>query len=884
LTLTIQEAITNKELVTIADSEVLRFINKDRNVDEIANDLTRQINNLKKRKASIENRKIIKKLYKDKYNILFVQDYVCVVIDKTKDFDRMNSDKAFFINGVKFKRLLATNGGVKKSIVVYVSENVYNALDKKIDNGRNKDKLFVPAKLEAYRSLACSASIPVSDPKGVLVIKDCETEFTSNVILLDDTQTDYPKMDHIEDYPIKFDENDGYGLISPELSEKWSAELGEDHTIAGFCLRNSFCKGMVFTLNFLDFADNVAHKYIVKDAWGQDVDIRNIDLVITTSMLKLWDSYNSIEHYLACCRENGYTFSVTKTTPKELENERNLNYQFIQSYEFSDEDIDELVQPTVQEIHDALGNDPVKSILFLKGMGLTEDNYSIKDNDIIDALIVEKQMINDPFIRNRIYNMIKKRVNDAKIGVLRTTGNFSIISGDPYSLCQHMFGLKVTGLLKAGEYYSRYWNDRNVDKVVAYRAPMTCHNNIRVLRLVNNEEVNYWYKYMNTVTILNSWDTTCHALNGADKDSDSVLTSNLPVLLRKTVELPAVLCIQKSAQKILVTEEDLIQSNKAGFGDEIGSTTNRITSMIDVASAFDKKSPEYKELQYRIISGQNYQQNAIDKMKGIVCKKMPKEWFDYRAARDSDNKDFNLRILADKKPYFFIYNYPHEMRKYKRYIENSNKNCLMRFGINVDDLIVKEDKTEEQETFLKYYHKRMPVFTNRSTMNRVCWKIEQEFDDIKSTFNDLSFDYTILISNNGYTKKNFDEVKELYDTYIIKLKQYAQTSSVNKVDKDDRMIMRNVFKEDFKRKAYEICNDADELCNIVVELCYQNNSSKQFAWDVCGDIIISNLLKRNDYQIQYPIQDENGDIEFGGEKFSLYTTKLNEVEYEINFE
>lgn len=885
LNLTIPEAINNQELVSIADSEVIRFINKGCDIDTIANEIIKQIKHLKKQPTNIDNTKKIKEFYKQKYKTLFIKDYVCIVIDKEKDFDRMNSEKGFFINGTKYRRLLATNGGVKKSIVVYVSDDTYNKLQLKIDNGRNLNKEFVPAKLESYKSLVCSASIPVSNPEGILVVKDCITKFTSDVILLDDTQTDYPKMEFKKDYPIELVESDGYGLICPELSEKWSNELGADYIVGGFCIRNSFCKGMLFTFDYLDFSKNVAKSYIVKDAWGHERDIRKVQLILTTSMLKLWDSYDSLEHYLDCCNKNGYTFSVTKITPKELENERNLNYQFIQSYQLSDKDIDKLIYPTVQEIKDILGEDPVKSILFLKGIGLSEDDYDVRENDIIDALIIDKSMIKDPFIRNKIHNMIKKRINEAKIGVLKVKGNFSIISGDPYSLCQSMFDLNVTGLLKKGEFYSKYWNDKKVNKVVGFRAPMTCHNNIRILRLVNNDKVNYWYKYMNTVTIFNSWDTTVHALNGADKDSDQILTSNNPVLLRNTIELPAIICVQKAAQKKIVTEADLIQSNKDGFGDEIGTTTNRITSMIDLLASFKKHSKEYKELEYRIICGQNYQQNAIDKMKGIVCKKMPKEWYDYHAAKKSKDKDFNLKILADKKPYFFIYNYPTLMQEYRKYIENSNKNCLMRFGMTIEELINKSKKNKDEKLFLKYYYRKLPVFMNNSTMNKICWRLEEIFDKYKDSLNDMNFDYTILKSKVEYDNTNFNKVKELYNEYLLRLKQYMQTSSVNKIDEEDNKVMRHIFKESFKERAYEICNNADELCNIVLDLCYTNNSSKQFAWDICGDIIINNLLKRNNYTIQYPILDKNGYIEFSGEKFSLYTKKLtNEVDYEINIE
>ena len=888
LSLTIPEAIDNEELVSLADSTTLRFINKNKNIEGDANKIRKQIKDLKKQDTNMDNRNKIKKLYALLYNTLFVKDYICIIIDKNKHFDRMNNTKKFYINGIKFKRLLATNGGAKKSTVIYVNEQIYDDLHKRIENGRDVSKELVPAKLESYKSLTCSASIPVSDPKGILVVDDCETEFYSDVILLDDSKTEYPSMTYEKNYPIKLNENDGYGMICPELSLAWGKEIDKDCNgiASGFCLRNSFCKGMVFSFDYTDHAYHFAESYIVKDIWGKERDIRNVQLVLTASMLKLWDSYKSLEDYMKCCKENDYTFSVTKVTPEKLENERYLNYQFAQSYELSEDDIDELIKPTVQEIHDVLGNDPIKSILFLRGMHLFENSYDTQETDFIKALMVDKEMIKDPFVKNKIHNSIKKRINDAKIGVLKVSANYSIISGDPFSLAQSIFNLPVTGLLKAGEFYSKYWNDKNVDKVVCYRAPMTCHNNIRILNLKNTPEMQYWYKYINTVTIFNSWDTTTHALNGADKDSDQVLTTNNPVLLKNTRELDAVLCIQKSAPKKIVKENDLIRANKNGFGDAIGSTTNKVTGMIDVASSFDKGSEEYKELQYRIICGQNYQQNAIDRIKGCISKPMPKEWYDYRFAKNTDKSEFNIRILADKKPYFFIYNYPYLMRRYKKYISDVNKNCLIRFGLDVKELIEKEDRNEDEEQFLKYYYIKMPVFNNNSVMNRICWKIEKEFDGFKSigTKEEDIFDSSILKSPTKYSKKRFTDIKSIYEDYNIKLREHAQSSSKSKIDKDEEKTKRIVVKENFKKQAQEICNNEDELCNIVVDLCYKNNYSKQFAWDICGNVIIKNLLIRNNNIVQYPIADDKGNIEYGGEKFSMFVKDISELDVEEEYD
>ena len=40
--------------------------------------------------------------------------------------------------------------------------------------------------------------------------------------------------------------------------------------------------------------------------------------------------------------------------------------------------------------------------------------------------MIDKRMVNDPFVRNKIHQMIKKRINEAKVGVLKET-NFSIV-------------------------------------------------------------------------------------------------------------------------------------------------------------------------------------------------------------------------------------------------------------------------------------------------------------------------------------------------------------------------------------------------------------------------------------------------------------------------
>ena len=613
LTLPLEEARKNDEIISLADSQILRWIDELNGICDAevrAREIKSEIRRIRREENSLQNRREVKRLYKELDTLQFKPDYMCLIIDKNKDYYR--ACRGFTINGINYERLLGTNGGIKNSTIVFVSERLYDELNRRIENGRDPDKELVVAKLEAYKALTCSASIPVSMPRGVLVVNDAETEFMSDVIYITDEEDGEPVMSEQKNQLITVNATDGFGIMLPSLAARWSEELGLDYMVSGVNTRFAFEKGMVFTFDFLDFAQKVANNCIVKDAWGNNVDIRTVEIILTTSMVKLWDSYESCQDYIEKSISNGYTFGISKNCPEQLENERNLNYQFIQSYELDDEAIEQLIQPTIQEIKDILGGDWRKSILFLKGIGLNKKNVLKTENNFAKALMIDRRIINDPFVQSSIYQQIHNRINEAKVGVIKVHGNYSIVSGDPYLLCQSVFGLEKTGLLGAEEIYNKYWVDQGAKKLVCFRAPMTCHNNIRLVHPVGDEQMRYWYKYMKTCTIFNAWDTATAALNGCDFDGDMVMLTDNPVLVENHKPLPALMCIQRRANKTVPVESDFVRSNIESFGNKIGQTTNCITSMFEVRAAFPKNSVEYETLSYRIRCGQLYQQNAIN--------------------------------------------------------------------------------------------------------------------------------------------------------------------------------------------------------------------------------------------------------------------------------
>ena len=613
INLTLDEARKNDEVIGLSESQLIRYIDYLNGKENVSGEIERiklELKRIKKKKNIVATRPIIKKLYKELDRLIFKSDIVNVYIDKNEHYRKIHKH-GFKLNGIEYCRLVGTPNGVKHNTIVFIRKDLHQAVSDFINNGRDMSKKFNPAKLEAYKALVCSSSFPVSQPSGVLVVRDVITHFKDTYIKLDDTLSDNPIETLEENADVEINITDGCGMATPELMEQWGRDLGEDYMLPGCVIRNAFCKGAVFPIDFRKYcADH--NITLVKDVWGEWQDINKIDLVLTESMLKLWDSYSSIDDYLANCKKYQYKFSLTKNAEESLENQRVSNYQFIQSYDFTDEDIDELIHDTVAEIQDIISMDYRKTILYTSGIALNDQNTDYLINHFSNALMINPDVMNDPYVQHQLHSMISRRIDRAKIAVLNIPANYSLVSGDLYMLCQQMIGLEPVGLLKAGEIYSQYWIDKGINKIATFRAPMTSHNNIRVLSVADSDELREFYKHVTTPTVFNGWDMCMPALNGMDCDGDCVINTSSDVLIRNTKNLPAILCIQRTAEKCVPDEEALMNSNIKSFGNAVGAVTNKITAMFEVQAGFQRGSPEYIELDHRIKCGQLFQQNAID--------------------------------------------------------------------------------------------------------------------------------------------------------------------------------------------------------------------------------------------------------------------------------
>lgn len=247
-------------------------------------------------------------------------------------------------------------------------------------------------------------------------------------------------------------------------------------------------------------------------------------------------------------------------------------------------------------------------------------------------------------------------------------------------------------------------------------------------------------------------------------------------------------------------------------------------------------------------------------------------------------KEFNRKIVAAEKPYFMKYVYPQLKTKHNQY-EKENKYKARRIfyslGISsVADLESYPDKTPEMVDFLENYYDHMPVGNNPCVINRICWLTENEFRSFKSSsIGDADFDYSILKCGHTYTKYMFDKIAGLYEEYKDKIYLYKKRrSAITDSAKSDDEVYANWYDaitSSFRREATLLCTNEFELCDILVDLLYGNEEGKMFVWETVGQIILDNLLSRNNREYAYPMRvDEGGEFRFAGMDFVMRKMRI----------
>ena len=256
---------------------------------------------------------------------------------------------------------------------------------------------------------------------------------------------------------------------------------------------------------------------------------------------------------------------------------------------------------------------------------------------------------------------------------------------------------------------------------------------------------------------------------------------------------------------------------------------------------------------------------------------MPKSWYIFKEniVKDDDSdeiiaqKTLNQMLCAHKKPYFFGYNYPTLKQEYDKYVKDTDEHIRSITGKNIRDLLKNDGNLPENEQkILDFYKKRLPLDISPSTMNRICWAIEDKFDYIDD-FANVDFDYSIYKTGIDYSAEDYELIKLKCNEYKAQKRAVTKKKFADFEDGEDSASDEIIkLNADLEEHCYSICPNEQELCEILLDICYKGGADVSIVWNLCGHVIVNKLVSKSG-ALSYPVKDDNGDFYCSGAKFSM---------------
>lgn len=621
----IETARKDLNLVSLSDNQVFHFLRKIKNTPfdrEKLDNLYKLRNDEKSLVKAKRNMKKIENYQRQIDKMLFIPDIITVKMNSKKDYLDLTR-KGFSINGIKFVRFVCTAAYLRRNVVGFINEKYFQQINEILMCGLDgKLKETNLGKFSAYYGLFMSAVTHVTTPRAI-VIPDYETDLKDQMVdyIVTDENGKRSIIEQKKDMPMNW--FDGMGLISPKMAEKWQNDMELDYLPSGFIVRSAYVKGLVVPFDFHRFAQDVAKTDKIKDVWGVEYNINDIDVLLTVSQFKMWKEYENWQEYLSYVDKFGHIWGVSRVNKKNDDEFVLTNYQYLQTLNLDKEQIQKLAQPTIDWIN-GIGSGQLASVLLYllgaqNGDFTDENEYEDMLNEVemnfVKGIMLEPELLKDDYIKTQIYKTLKRKIKDAKIGRLWVKGNYSFQISDPYALCEWAFGMPVKGLVGAYKMYSNFWNERTTGKkILCSRSPLI-HGSEHLLReLETNNDMEYWYEYIKSGIVNSIWDMAVVHMSDSDYDGDIIFSTNNEIMISGLPEKNYPITYDKRKvpnQKL--TQKNLIKNDLNGFGSRIGQITNTASTMIAKQSSFEKGSPEWEELELRIKLLRMYQGEEIDK-------------------------------------------------------------------------------------------------------------------------------------------------------------------------------------------------------------------------------------------------------------------------------
>lgn len=842
----------NNFVISVSKSQLLdTIIDIVRGGEFSQNDLERiwrKRTSLKRKKKTPESYKTLVELTSQIDSLLFVPELISVTFEHVAHYRKIVKD-GLSINGEKYVRLMAGAGQLRRKTVLFVKSSLSDKLFSIFENGVDKSKEISMSKFGAYTGLYSSAGRKVRTPRYI-VIKDKEITRKDDLVhfVNSDNTVEEKTMD------VTLNVFDGMGLISMDMAKEWREDLGLDYDAVQFIIRAPYIKGLLASFPFKTFAqeNNIS---TITDIYGTIHNIDDVDVILTESQFKMSSYYSSLEEHKSNSVKNKLNWYITRTNPKKEKSNIWTSYQYIQVCKNSI-NIENLVKDTLEYFEDVSSLDADKSLIYFTGDTDTDNiEFSRIDNYHLKLLSLDKRVIRDPYIRKHIVNTLNKKIKESYSGKIMIDGHYSFMMADPYALSQHAFGIEVSGILKEGEFFSQYWNDKDIKRVSAGRSPLTWRSELCTLDFISNQESKKWLSHLTSGVVLNIFGNDIMKFADSDYDGDMIWTSSNEEIINNTYGGIPVTYDKRKVPKTSFDYSVLPKIEEKSFGTKIGLITNFSTTLSALLPFYTEGSKQYQEIMNRLIVCRKLQGESIDSVKGLEISELPK-W-----SKNIKDNELHNELLLKKRPFFMRYLYQYKNKEFVKHHKIYNVYSWVKFGLSIDDLLLISNPTEEQSVVILKYDRYSPlILSSDSVMERLSRYMVEKVKEIKVESRKNEFDYSV------YMNKRIGEDDSLKEPLLKLIREYNKIKK-NLYRSDDFENKQQVF-EYIKGKVFEISYDLDMLTNMVVVLCYRDGKNENFLHDIFEDGVMNNVM-RNKRTFRFPVEDINGEVEFCYKKYSI---------------
>ena len=337
--------------------------------------------------------------------------------------------EGYMVNGNIYDAFCAGASDARKATATWLRHDLVPELGKWAMCGLStKNMKLAINKYMAYIGLLFSASKPFADVFGkkvdirrVAIIKDAEVVVNAIADLVT-----MESVSHKINREMVINAFDGFGIVRKELTK------GESITIRGPWLK-AFVQATNWSKLF-GFCCDSGIKASFVDFWGNEIQLKDVDMILTESCFKTVKLYESWDQYCTAFEELGHEIRVCvrEHAPKL----KGLPYQQGQTLLGNEDDAMSFAmhaKKTVYKYHDVAGAPKL-----LRGAHQ-------------QAAKMYPALMTEAHTKRAMQEMYTTKRNDMLGGRIPELGTNAFGAPDLKAFVEHLFGLEIVGFLKAGE-------------------------------------------------------------------------------------------------------------------------------------------------------------------------------------------------------------------------------------------------------------------------------------------------------------------------------------------------------------------------------------------------------------------------------------------------